>query len=205
MGTYKKKDFKKIKSEDLKVKEEKIDELVGPDGAELEDGDDIDGVGTNNSEIQAGPTLPYDDKGDPTTSRDHEKSAIQPRRDYYIDGVGGTHTGSVVGVGNMYEGEELDEIAKAKMRKMVKELLSNRNQDNEMVNRSNSSDVNRNQIPDLTELNPTISNKVNELIKAVGANQLSKDEIGIVLNHIVMSLDTSQISPDYKNLIKKNL
>ena len=183
MGTYKKKDFKKIKSEELKVKNVKIDELVDSDGGELDDTDDIDGNELSNSEIQTGPTLPYKEKGDPTTSQDHEKSAIQPRRFYGIDGTPYSH--GATGVSSMYEDEDISEMQKDKMKSMVRELLRHRSDENGIVNKANSHDINNNRIPDYDELRPATANNLMGLIKAIDG---SENEFKIVLNIIKKSM-----------------
>jgi hypothetical protein len=181
MATYKKKDFKKLKSEDL----DKMDELVDADGSYIDDTDDIDNLGGFNSEIQTGPTLPYDEKDTPQTSKGHEKTAIQPRRYYGIDGTPYSHGGH--GMAHMYEGEELDEVAKEKMRAMVKELISKsqKNKDGDMVNRNSINDVN----PNLSVSSPVIANKVNELLKAIEGGNLSAKEVDNILNIIKTTYD----------------
>ena len=102
------------------------------------------------------------------------------------------------------EVETQEETARDKMRKIVKELLQNRTDSPDMVRNGNYSDVNRNNVPDLEELDDVVlSNKTSEIIEIL--NTKDPEEIAIVLNEILIKVDTRNLPQDYKNLFKKNV
>jgi len=77
-----------------------------------------------------------------------------------------------------------------------------------MVAKSNASDVNRNEIPDIDDLSDNqmiVVGKMRDFIETINSNNLSGEEIGIVLNYLMMNIETSQIPRDYKNIIRKGL
>lgn len=188
MATIKKKDLKNYKA---KSKED-IEELVDADGSPIEG----DRNPTNDSEIETAPQA---------TSDDHAKNAIQPNRYYY--GVGGT----AYSHGARVQSEsEIDEVARRKMEDMIENLIGQRAGDTDMVKRYQDTDVNRNQIPDLEELattfqKPVVAKKAQEVLKTMEMNNLSGEEVGIVINYILTNVDLSQVPRDYKALLKKNL
>lgn len=187
MATIKKKELKTYK-----VKEpEEIEELVDADGSEIEG----DRTPTNDSEIEV---------PDQQTSDEFAKSAIQPNRMYYA--VGGT----AYSHGARVQSENEVNEAKNKLKKMVEDLLSNRNNTSDIVKKRKYSDVNRNDIPDLEELatkhqKPIAAKRAQEILNSIKKNNLNGEELGIVLNYIITNIDTNQLPNDYKRIIKGRL
>ena len=99
--------------------------------------------------------------------------------------------------------ENLEESAKEKMKNIIKELLNSKNDAGEIVKNNNFSDVNRNKIPDVEELEDIhLSNLVSDFTKTL--EDKSPDEISIVINDLILKLG-NLIPSDYKNIIKNNL
>jgi hypothetical protein len=190
MSTIKKKDIKNYK----KRSEEDIEELVDADGSPIEG----DRNPVSNSEIETAPQQTSDDFAD---------SAIQPNRRYY--GYGGTpysHGRRITGEGeDDLEGEEL---AEAKMKKMVEDILSQKSDSRDMVKKNGVSDINRNNIPDMEELaqiKPVVGKKVEDVLKTISMNNLTGEEIGVVINYLLTNIDLSEVPSDYKKLLKNSI
>ena len=203
MATLKKKDFKRIVKES-----ENVDELVNDEGGIIS-GDETFNKGT---EIKTGPINHTGDiKGIPQTTDDYAAQAIQPRNWWwsmsygYGQGVGKTPSP----VGNFNESEELTELDNSNMMKqMVEDILAKKSDNKDMIKKSNSSDVNRNNIPDIDDLSDKqmiVVGKLKDLIDTINGNNLSSEEVGIVMNYIVSNINTSNVPMDYKNIIRKQL
>lgn len=205
MTTIKKKDFKKF---NVKPKQE-LEELVDADGSPIE-GDLIDsnnGGTVNNSEITTAPQQ---------TSDDLAQLAIQPSRFYFSSGGSpyshGDRSGSQKESVKSTEKEELDEVAKDKMRKMVEDIVNKRlsNEDNGMVKRIINPDVDRDGIPDIEELannigKPAAARHAQIFIYDINKTPLIGDEKAIILNYILSNMNLSDVSNDYKNLLRKKI
>lgn len=211
MATFKKKDFKKLVKES-----DNIEEFVTDDGSVIS-GDEKYNKGVD---VKTGPiNMPDDEKGIAQDTDKFRSQAIQPRNWWWSLSYGygqgsGKRPESVHG-DNIHgeplgETEELteSELAEERMRKMVEDILSKRSSNKDLVKKRATSDVNRDNVPDIEELSDTkmiIVGKLNDLIETMGASNLNGEEAGIVLNHLVSNLDTSKIPSDYKNIIKKQL
>lgn len=187
MGTFKKKDIKKIN----------VDELVDPDGSFI-DGDESH---ETTSQIKTAPQQ---------TTDKYAKTAKQnlPWPYYGYMGTPYSH-GQRGGIGDMYEEAELDE-AEMKMAKMVEDILTKKLNQKGIVNKQSNFDVNRNQIPDLEELSTKfnkqdIASNIKTLISNIQSNELGGEEKAIIINYIVQSIGTENIEPDYKNIIKSSI
>jgi len=200
MATIKKKDVKQYKVKDSVEEKEELEELVNADGSPIE-GSKVD---VNDTEIETAPQQ---------TSDEFAASAIQPNRYFY--GIGGTGYSHGARVQSEGEGEELeesvglDEVARAKMRKMVEDLLSTKNGDN-LVSKYKDTDINRNDIPDLSDLaqsyqKPIPAKKAQEMLDTIQKNNLNGEEVAIILNFMINNIDTSQIPNDFRRMIKNNL
>jgi hypothetical protein len=195
MATIKKKDLKKYRP---KTYEQEIEELVDTDGSAIGDKKGSDRNPTNDTEIEV---------PDQQTSDEFATQAIQPNRYYY--GIGGTaysHGARVQSEGELSESE----LAEAKMKDMIENLMGNRTDNRDMVKKYRDSDVNRNEIPDMEELattyqKPIVVKKTQEILKTMEMNKLSGEEVGIVINYILNNVDLNQIPQDYKRLLRKNL
>ena len=205
MITFKKKDFKKQVSESKTV-----DELVDADGGIIS-GDEKFNKGTD---VKTGPinTEPEDIKGVALTTNKHAANAIQPRNWWWSLTYGygqGQRTGASAMAATV--GESIDEselTAEQRMRKMVEDILSKKSNSSGIVKKSSNSDVNRNKIPDIEELEDTkmvVVGKVKDIIDSIGSGHLNGEELGILINYLVSNLDTTSIPSDYKNIIRKQL
>jgi hypothetical protein len=197
MATIKKKDLKKYKSK------EEIDELVDADGSPIEGDEEHN----NDTEIWTAPQQ---------TSDDLASKAIQPSRFYYgADGTPysrGSRTGSQKeGEENdgesLNEKEELDEAAE-KLKKMVEDIVSKQMNNSGMVRKATSPDVNRNDIPDIDELrnsNPTAASHTKIFVDDIIRTPLTGDEAAIIINYILNNIDNSDMSIDYKRILKNKI
>lgn len=193
MATIKKKDLKKYKSK------KELDELVDAEGAPIEGSRNQ----VNNTEIEVSPQQ---------TSDDFVTLALQRKNFNFI---GGPHpySGTDRTTSRLPEGEDVnekDEIDEAEdlMRKMVEDIVRNKLNDAGMVKKSVNQDVNRNDIPDMEELGnekPTPVSYANDFISNINTVPLHGDEKAIILNYILSNFDTSDISNDYKNILRKKI
>jgi len=181
MRTIKKKDVKNYKPKE-KVKDkteenedvEVIDELVGAMGGEIS-GDDKN---VNNSEIETAPQA---------TTDDFASMAIQPNR--YLYGV----TGSAYSHGS--RGGTMESVeAKDKMIKLLEEMG---------VQQPSINDINDNQIPDISELQIHISNKIDAIVKTVDDNGLESPSVMIILNEILSKLIVKLDENDFNTIKNK--
>jgi hypothetical protein len=212
MATFKKTAFKK------KIKESiKVDEFVTDDGAVISGDEKYN----KDVEITTGPiNLPGDDKGISPTTDDHATSAIQPRNWWwslsygYGQGSGKSPVGSNLGLQGASYGsfdESIDEsnlTSEQRMKKMVEDIMTNRAESKGLVNRGDANDVNRNKIPDIEDLNDTnmiVVGKVDDMMDTIATSNLSGEEVGIVLNHLLDTVDTSKIPSDYKRIIRNKI
>lgn len=115
------------------------------------------------------------------------------------------NAGSPYGASGVVSEDEIKETLRDKVRRMAEELMGDRTNDNGLVNKVNYSDVNRNNIPDIEEVSDmVIVAKTKEFINSLG-NDLSGDELGIIINHIITNVNTNEIPNDYKRLIKNKI
>lgn len=107
-------------------------------------------------------------------------------------------------------GYNIKEGSKDRMRKLVKELLSTRNDSSEFVSNNNSSDVIRNRPNEIEPIDSLegdvgLQNKVEELLNVLNGTDKSPEEIAIVLYHIINNTDTRSIDNNTKTIIKNAL
>jgi len=205
MATFKKNEFKNMVAESTP-----IDEFVNDDGGII-GGDEKYNKGVD---VKTGPiNMPGDDKGLALTTNKHAANAIQPRNWWWSLTYGyGQGQGASVMASNLGESDSIDEsqlTSEQKMRKMVEDILSKKlNNNSDIVKKGRNSDVNRNKVPDIEELSDTqmiIVGKLNDLIDSMGSTNMNGEELGITLNYLLSSVDTTQIPSDYKNMIRKQL
>lgn len=185
-------------------KEEEVDELYNPDG-------DFGGDKPNKpyADITVDTPKSFDDTSDydpdiPQTTDDFVQKTQNKGKWWVNVGYGGTPYSR--GFKGTMVAENSDEVAKGKMLKMIKELLQNKTSDNEIVDKTSYSDVNRNNVPDIQELNNSVViSKTNEFLNTVNSNDLSGEDLGVIINHILTNVNLKDIPTDYKNLIKRNL
>lgn len=199
MATFKKKDFKKII-----IESDDINELVDDEGAKIS-GDEKYNKGVD---VKTGPiNMPGDTKGIAPTTDDHKSAAVQPRNWWwslsYGYGQGSGKSPTPSGAFN-----ESDDIGEQRVRKMVEDILSKKSSDKEMVNKRKSSDIKRNEIPDIKDLSDTniiVVGKIKDLIESIKSLNMSGEEISIVLNYFLKNIKTDGIPSDYKNIIRKEI
>lgn len=117
------------------------------------------------------------------TTDDFAASAMQPNRS--LSGYG------EVGVRRLR--------AEAQMKKVVESILEN-----------GMSDINSNQVPDLQELSdnyqkPIVANKTQEMVSTISKNNLSGDEIAIVLSYMLDNINVQSIPQQYRVILKSKL
>ena len=188
------------KSFQEKYKPKEVEELYDPKKGEI-GGDTVittNQIGTNT------PVIPGDNtsnrkQGIPTDSETFAKNTKNTSADIARSRFNmGTAYGYV-----SEEDENLEESAKEKMKNIIKELLNSKNDAGEIVKNNNYSDVNRNKIEDIEELEDIqLSNLVSDFTKTL--EDKSPDEISIVINDLILKLG-NLIPSDYKNIIKNNL
>ena len=213
MTTFKKKDFKK-----LVIESENIDELVNDDGSMIS-GDEKYNKGVD---VKTGPiNMPGDEKGIAQDTDKFRSQAIQPRNWWwslsYGYGQGSGKRPDTTTSNSMHslplgfhESEEISEadISEERMRKMVEDILSKKSNNTDIVKKGRTSDVNRNNIPDIEDLSDTqmiIVGKLKDLIDSMGSTNMNGEDLGFTLNYFLSNVDTSQIPNDYKNIIRKQL
>jgi hypothetical protein len=118
-------------------------------------------------------------------------------------------------MGNPYVKEmvELDEAGRERMLKMIRELLQNKSNDRDIVDRSDNSDINDNNIPDIDEINEeTVITSLNSFADALidKKDALEGVDMGVVLNSLFERLKNggvnfTKIPSNIKNNIKRNL
>ena len=191
----KKKDLKKFKFKD------EIEELVDADGDPI-GGNDSSG---NNTEIKTAPQQ---------TTDDFVASSRQPNMNYYnAHGMGGggqyargsrRGDGYMPGVGSDSIGEAEEEIdeAKSKMETMIEDIMSKKVTSNDVVKKSNSSDVNAKGIAKLDSIDkPELIKTTKDFIAAL--KDLTGEEITIVLNDVLESVDS--IPSQYKRILQNKI
>jgi hypothetical protein len=191
---FSKKDFE----ENYNPKE--VEELYDPNKGQI----DGDTVITQNQISVDTPVIPGDDSSDREKgiSTDTEKHASQTKNQFSDIAMSRFNMGTPYGYVREDE-EKLKEDAKEKMKKIVKELLQKRNDYDDLVSDKKFSDINRNSIPDLEEINDI---GLNSILDELFNNLTGKEEdvIAATLNELVVKLSAT-LSVDYKNMIKNNL
>lgn len=193
---FSKKDFK----EKYKPEEKPVDELFSPDG---DFGGDKPVIA--HTQVTTDTQKSFDDESDfeegiPQTSDDFA-TKTKNKGNWF----GQTNMGMPYGSGSNYRLRE-GEVTKDKIKELVKELISKRDESSGLVNKVNYSDVNRNNVPDMDDLdNPLIASKTTQFVKSINSIGLNGDQIGIILNHVISNLNTSEIPSDYKNMIKNKI
>jgi len=191
MPTFKKKDIKKIK----------LDELV-------------DGDGTFISGDKSYETTSQVSTSKAQTMDKFVTTARQRYRWPYI--YGGTPYSSgnrISGMedfdDNINDDEMIDE-ATLRAQKMVEDIIQNQKQQKGFVSKNNITDINRNKIPDIDELSTrfnkhNISSNLQSLIKGINSESLSGEEKAIILNYVMDNIGINDIEVDYKNILKSKI
>lgn len=170
-----------IKKRDLKkyTPVKNIDELVDADGSPIEGSK----PNQNDNEIESSPMQ---------TSDEFVAMSMQPNRGYKLG----------------YTRENT--ISKDKMKEIVEDIINKKQTSNGFVSKKQSPDVNANGIPDIDELanemgKPAPVRHAQIFIDDVKTTPLNGDENAIILNYILSNFDTSGISDEYKNILRKKI
>jgi hypothetical protein len=184
----KKKDLGKLKFKD------DIEELVDADGDPIEGSDSSD----NNTEVKTAPQQ---------TTDDFVATSRQPNMNYYnahgMGGGGQYARGGRRGDGYMpgISESEIDE-AKKKMEAMIEDIMSKKSAGNDVVKKSNSSDVNAKGIPSIDSIDKAeVIEATKTFVKSL--KDLSGKEITIVLNEVLESVDS--IPTEYKKILQNKI
>ena len=190
--------FSKKKFEEEYIpEEEQVEELFSPDG---EFGGDK--PHKPHSEIKTDTQKSFDDTSDfepgvPQTGDDFA-SKTKNRSNWY----GMTNMGQPYGSG-VNHAVYTESSIKERATKLVRELMQSRSDANDFVKNKNYSDVNRNAIPDIDELdNSVVISKTKGFVNSVNGNGLSGDDIGVVLDFILTNINLEEVPDDFKKLIQ---
>ena len=173
---------------------ESIDELFNPNGKFGGDKPTI-----AHTQVTTDTQKSFDDESDfeediPQTSDDFATKAKNKHNNY-----GFSNMGMAYGTSNIRESNK----SKGEIKKLVKELISKRTDDKGLVKHSDNND---NNIADINELkNPLIISKINEFLKSIKSNNLSGEELAIILNHVINNFELPKLSNEIKTKIKNNL
>lgn len=183
--------------------EETLDELVNSDGTLVGGNRTSDRPTANNdSQIKTAPQQ---------TTNDYAAGAVQPRS-MFRGGMGGAYShGSAAGMGESVNKNNGKIIKEKEVREMVEDILDKKTDKEDLVKDRSQPDINRNQIPDITELfrdedKGSVATRTDELIQSINENGLNGDEMSMVLNAILTKVETEDEIPyDFKKQLKKKL
>ena len=202
--TFKKKDLKEyieeeelVSEEEELMSEEDLNELINSDGGLISHKDNY--KATDNIVKSKG------------TSKDHARRTSQGPGAYYP--WGGAYYG---GYYTMNEDDdiieedlqlEIDDIAESRMKDLVDEMISKKNNNYGMVKRTNEQDVFEDiKIPEFGELkskydNPIVARKLMYLTDLINKHDVGGDEIAIIFNHLIDNLETTKLRDEYKKIL----
>lgn len=198
--TFKKKDLKEYIEEEEILDEDDLNELI-----------DIDGGLISHKDNYKATDKVVKSKG---TSKDHARRTSQGPGAYYPWGgafYGGYYTmnedDEVLEDEDIDLKEEIDGIAESRMKELVDEMLSKKNNNYGMVKRTNEQDVVEDiKIPEFGELkskydNPIVARKLMYFTDLLNKHEISGDEIAIIINYFIDTLDISKMRDDYKKIL----
>jgi hypothetical protein len=197
--TFKKKDLKEYIEEEEILDEEDLNELI-----------DIDGGLISHKDNYKSSDKVVKSKG---TSKDHARRTSQGPGAYYPWGgayYGGYYTmnedDEVLEDEDIDLKEEIDDIAESRMKELVDEMLSKKKSYG-IVKRTNEQDVMEDaKIPEFSDLksnydNPVVARKLMYFTDLLNKHEISGDEIAIIINYFIDTLDISKMRDDYKKIL----
>lgn len=185
---FSKKDFKKS----YIPKDDNIEELYDADG-------EFGGDRPNKpfSDIYVDTQKSFDD------TSDFETEIPQTSADFAALAKNTSNYDGLFNGGTPYYNSGVHENIRERVRSMAEEIVKNTPK-SDFVKKTSYSDVNRNNIPDIDELeNQAIIAKSKGFISSINSNQLNGEEIGILLNFILINIDIDNIPRDYKQILKR--
>ena len=181
---------------------EDLEELYDASGGEI-DGDTP--MMTTSQVTSFTPKIPGDDSSNRELSKDGPPTLnkyIAQTRNTSAEPYHGFPGGMPYGVGGVYESEDIVEMAKQRVRKMMEDLV-NKNQNNGMVTTDKYSDFNQNKIPDIQEIDDeTVIDKTTSFLESIKSLNDS-EKLAIVMNYILTNVDMGELSKNHKNILKK--
>lgn len=194
---YNKKDFEES------YNPEELEELYDASGGEI--GGDTPMISTSQITTFT-PKIPGDDSSDRELSKDGpitmNKHVAQTRNKLATYMYGFAMGNPYIGGRGVYESEDIVEMAKQRVRKMMEDLV-NKNQKNGMVTTDNYSDVNQNKIPDIKEIDDeTVIDKTTSFLESIKSLN-DNEKLAIVMNYILTNVDMSELSKTHKNILQK--
>jgi len=197
--TFKKKDLKEYIEEEEILDEEDLNELI-----------DIDGGLISHKDNYKATDKVVKSKG---TSKDHARRTSQGPGAYYPWGgafYGGYYTmnedDEVLEDEDIDLKEEIDDIAESRMKELVDEMLAKKKSYG-IVKRTNEQDVMEDvKIPEFSDLkskydNPIVARKLMYFTDLLNKHEISGDEIAIIINYFIDTLDISKMSDEYKKIL----
>ena len=197
--TFKKKDLKEYIEEEEILDEEDLNELI-----------DIDGGLISHKDNYKATDKVVKSKG---TSKDHARRTSQGPGAYYPWGgafYGGYYTmnedDEVLEDEDIDLKEEIDDIAESRMKELVDEMLSKKKSYG-IVKRTNEQDVMEDvKIPEFSDLkskydNPILARKLMYFTDLLNKHEISGDEIAIIINYFIDTLDISKMRDGYKKIL----
>lgn len=197
--TFKKKDLKEYIEEEEILDEEDLNELI-----------DIDGGLISHKDNYKATDKVVKSKG---TSKDHARRTSQGPGAYYPWGgafYGGYYTmnedDEVLEDEDIDLKEEIDDIAESRMKELVDEMLSKKKSYG-IVKRTNEQDVMEDvKIPEFSDLkskydNPIVARKLMYFTDLLNKHEISGDEIAIIINYFIDTLDISKMRDGYKKIL----
>jgi len=197
--TFKKKDLKEYIDEEEILDEEELNELI-----------DVDGGLISYKDNYKATDKVVKSKG---TSKDHARKTSQGPGAYYPWGgafYGGYYTmneeDDILEDEDIDLKEDIDDIAESRMKALVDEMLSKKKSYG-IVKRTNEQDVMEDvKIPEFSELKtkyekPVIARKMMYFTDLLGKRDVSGDEVAIIINYFIDTLDASKMSDEYKKIL----
>jgi hypothetical protein len=159
---------------------------------------------TNNSEIETGPSLDFDERGVPPTTDDVVRMTRQ--RNSFYDSFMVTNQPLTK---DDFKGRNRTIYLENRIKNIVEDALSGKTYDTDIIQR-NVMDINKNNIDDIEELrsdkkNLILLNRVRRLITDIKNSNADSRTKGVLLADILNSVDFSDIPNEYKNFIREKL
>lgn len=185
-------------------KPDEIDELYDPTSGDLSG--DIPVMNTSNIFTDT-PILPSDYSSDrkmgiPTTTNQYSANAKNNKQQYPFQGY---NMGVPYGYYSIYESKDkLSELITKRVQKVMEDLVDSNGSKNGLINTDNYSDLNKNNIPDISEIEDikVIEATKTFLKKISDSNEL---EIFLILNHLFDNIKISELDSKLLNILKSKI
>jgi hypothetical protein len=185
-------------------KPDELDELYDRTSGDLSGGIPV----MNTSSIFTDtPTLPSDyssdrEMGIPITTNKYSANAKNNKQQYPFQGY---NMGIPYGYYSVNESKDkLSELIKKRVQKVMEDLVDNSTKNNGLITADNYSDLNKNNIPDISEIEDikVIEATKTFLNKISDSNEL---EIFLILNHLFDNIKISDLDDKLINILKSKI